>query len=258
MNRIPVKRILFYSLLLCSGVAKGQVPIDTTRSGPVYVVVSHPDFYRPANLYFNVQYSGGTFLMTDSVAAKDWHIFHKSDSLRANAFYPNKPDCVSTWSPWTKIALTGPPPVISDIPFTFHPINLLDQGVTITKQRGTARKTVVDYYSATNLLAMFGANYPTDTTGFWFYKSCDRSGNLTIDIYAKGEQLNVTIGSTNIPVSLTNSYKHYIISTTVARGVNKFKFWAINESVVFSDPCFMVRWSDQGSPNAPASVGVHR
>jgi hypothetical protein len=115
----------------------------------------------------------------------------------------------------------GRPGIRSFLRGLFRPVNLLDQSVTIFKQRLTGRKTSVDFYPATNIIAMFGANYPADTTGFWFVKSADRAGTVTITVNAKGELLNVSVGSVTKSTGLVNSYKQYSFEFQVIKGYHQ-------------------------------------
>jgi hypothetical protein len=246
---------LFFALLLWSKAGFGQARIDTTLGPSVRISILQPDFWYQggqSNIIFRVKHGDGEVIsMNDSTYDLPWSTFHKLDSVSASSYFRAKPDATPQgWTPWYKIILGGPVPVPSDFPFTFRPVNLTDQTVTITKQRGTTRKTSVDYYPATNLLAMFGANYPTDTTGFWFYKSSSQARTVSLDIYAKGELLNVTVGGITKQIPLVNSSRHYTVEMAIGRGLNQFKFWVINKSVIFGDPCFSVQF--EGGESVPA------
>lgn len=246
---------LFFALLIWSHAGFGQARIDTTAGPSVRISILQPDFYYQngqSNIVFRVKHGDGEVIsMNDSTYDTPWSTFHKLDSVSASSYFRNKPDATPQgWTPWYKIILGGPVPVPSDIPFVFRPVNLLDQAVTIFKQKLTGRKTSVDYYPATNILAMFGANYPTDTTGFWFYKSSAQTRTVSIDVYAKGEVLNITVGGVTKQIPLVNSFRHYSIEMAIGRGPNQFKFWVINKSVIFGDPCFSMQF--EGVESVPS------
>jgi hypothetical protein len=233
----------------------GQVPIDTTLPGPVIVSVKHPDFIRPANIWFNVQYSKGKFVMTDSVTTEPWSIFSKRDSLRANAFWPNKPDSVSGWSSWTRIVLVGAKPVANQIPFSYSADtwfeDYLAKSITAINS-----KAPPGYSGANAIVYLFGSQHPADTVGFYFDKTVDHVGKVTVSVNGNLTECNVQVANVTQKLTFKQWYTDQSATFNVARGVNRFRFWT--KGVNCQMKSISVRWSDQTTPVSPLGVGVHR
>jgi hypothetical protein len=204
-----------------------------------------------------VQYASGMLLLQDSVIAVPFTIFHERDSVRANAFYPTPSGGgpVSAWSPWTKLVLTGPAPITSQIPFNYS-VDTWFEDYMAKAITAINTKAPPGYSGANALIYLFGTQHPVDTTGFWFNKTADHSGQVVVSINGNLTECNVRVNGVTQKFAFSQSYKTVEATFAIVRGVNRFRFYTVGVNCQMK--AIAVRWADQTVPVTPLGVGVHR